>query len=177
MIHIMRPSIVLAFVAAGVIAVSAQQKMERPGITNYTKVDAVVACGGATETSALKGLQADGFKTIINLRQPSETGANIEQNKAEAKSLGLNYVNIPFNGQSPDPKTVDQFLETIANKANQPAYIHCGSASRVGAVWLVKRVLQDGWTVEKATEEAKLIGLRSAALEKFALDYIATHRK
>jgi uncharacterized protein (TIGR01244 family) len=174
---IMRRLSVLAVLVLVGVAISAQQKMERPGITNYTKVDAVVACGGATETSALKGLKADGFKTIINLRQPSEQGANIEQNQVEAKSLGLNYINIPFNGQSPDPKTVDLFLETIANKANQPAFIHCGSASRVGAVWLVKRVLQDGWTVEKATEEAKLIGLRSPALEKFAVDYIAAHKK
>ena len=51
------------------------------------------------------------------------------------------------------------------------------SASRVGAVWLVKRVLQDGWTIEKATEEAKLIGLRSEPLEKFAVGYIETHKK
>ena len=55
--------------------------------------------------------------------------------------------------------------------------MHCGSASRVGSVWLAKRVLQDGWTVEKATEEAKAIGLRSEALEKYALDYIAAHKK
>jgi protein tyrosine phosphatase (PTP) superfamily phosphohydrolase (DUF442 family) len=170
----MRLSCVLVLLAA--VAVSAQQKMERPGITNFTKVDAVVACGGATETSALAGLKADGFKTIINLRQPSEPGANIEQNVAEAKSLGLKYVNIPVNGQSPDPKTMDQFLATIADKSNQPAYIHCASASRVGAYWLVKRVLQDGWAVDKATEEAKLIGLRSPALEQFALKYIEEHK-
>ena len=169
-------AITLITLLAGVF-VAAQQKIERPGITNFTKVDAVVACGGATETSALAGLKADGFKTIINLRQPTEQGANIEENAAAAKALGLNYVNIPVNGQAPDPKTVDQFLETIANKTNQPAYIHCASASRVGAYWLVKRVLQDGWAVDKATEEAKLIGLRSPALEKFALEYIAAHKK
>ncbi len=44
-------------------------------------------------------------------------------------------------------------------------------------MWLVKRVLQDGWAVDKATEEAKLIGLRSEPLEKFALSYIESHRK
>ena len=37
--------------------------------------------------------------------------------------------------------------------------------------------LPDGWTIDKATEEAKAIGLRSEALEKFALDYIAAHKK
>ena len=155
----------------------AQTKQERAGIVNFTKVDAVVACGGATETSALDGLAKDGFKAVINLRLASEANANIEANAAHAKSLGLNYVHIPFNGQQPDPKAVDQFLATIANKANQPVYIHCGSASRVGSMWLVKRVLQDGWAVDKATEEAKLIGLRGEPLEKFALSYIDSHKK
>ena len=155
----------------------AQTKQERAGIVNFTKVDAVVACGGATETTALDGLAKDGFKAVINLRLATEPNANIELNAAHAKSLGLNYIHLPLNGAQPDPKVFDQFLAEVANKANQPVYVHCGSASRVGAVWMVKRVLQDGWAVDKATEEAKLIGLRSAPLEKFALEYIDTHKK
>lgn len=152
-------------------------KQERAGIVNFSKVDAVVACGGATATNALDGLAKDGFKSVINLRLASEANANIELNAAHARSLGLTYIHIPFNGQQPDPKVVDQFLAAVANKANQPVYIHCGSASRVGAVWLVKRVLQDGWPIDRATEEAKLIGLRSEPLEKFALSYIAANKK
>jgi uncharacterized protein (TIGR01244 family) len=155
----------------------AAQKMERAGIVNYTKVDAVVACGGATDTSALEALKNDGFKSVINLRQASEAGANIEANAARAKALGLNYIHLPLNGQAPDPKVVDAFLAAVADKTNQPVFIHCGSASRVGAVWMVKRVLQDGWPLDKATEEAKMIGLRSAPLEEFAKQYIATHKK
>ena len=170
---------IATFVLALTLAVPAlaQTKQDRAGIVNFTKVDAVVACGGATETAALDGLAKDGFKTVINLRMPTEPGANIEQNAAHAKELGLKYVSIPFNGQQPDPKTVDQFLATIADKSNQPVFVHCASASRVGSVWLVKRVLQDGWAVDKATEEAKLIGLKSEALEKFSLEYIASHKK
>ena len=155
----------------------AQTKQERAGIVNFTKVDAVVACGGATDTAALEGLAKDGFKAVINLRLPMEAGANLEQNAARAKEVGMKYISIPFNGQQPDPKAVDQFLATIADKSNQPAFIHCGSASRVGSMWLVKRVLQDGWTVEKATAEAKLIGMRGEPLEKFALSYIDSHKK
>ena len=173
----MRLSFVLtSAVVAAAVALNAQ-KMERPGITNYTKVDAVVACGGATETSALEGLKKDGFKAVINLREASEAGANIEENAAKAKALGLNYIHIPFSGQAPQAKTFDDFLAAVSNKANQPVYIHCASANRVGAVWLVKRVMQDGWEVPKATEEAKMIGLRSAPLEQFALKYIQDHKK
>lgn len=168
-------SVALAFALS--VSAFAQTKEERAGIVNFTKVDAVVACGGATETKALDGLAKDGFKAVINLRLASEAGADIEANAAHAKSLGLKYIHIPFNSQQLDPKVLDMFLSSVADKANQPVYVHCGSANRVGAVWLAKRVLQDGWAVDKATEEAKLIGLRSEPLEKFALDYIDSHKK
>ena len=167
----------LALAIATLSVAAAQEKQTRPGITNYTKVDAVVACGGATDTAALDGLKADGFKSVINLRVATEQGANVPENQAKAKALGLNYFHLPLAGGSPDPAIVDQFLAVIANKANQPVFIHCASANRVGAVWLVKRVLQDGWPVDKATTEAKAIGLSAPALEKFALDYIASHKK
>ncbi len=173
----MRPYFASALLLSVAVVAAGAQKMEKPGIVNYTKVDAVVACGGATDTAALEGLKNDGFKAIINLRLPTEQGANLEENAAKAKALGLNYISLPLNGQSPDPKVVDAFLAAVANKANQPVFIHCGSASRVGAVWMVKRVLQDGWPVEKAVEEAKMIGLRSEPLEKFARSYIESHKK
>ena len=173
----MRLSLVLALTAAVATVLSAQQKMTKPGISNFTQVDAVVACGGATETAALDGLKKDGFKTVINLRQASERGANIDENRARAEALGLKYVHIPFNGAAPENKTFDDFLATVADKSNQPVYIHCASANRVGSVWLAKRVLQDGWALDKATQEARLIGLSAAPLEQFALKYIETHRK
>jgi uncharacterized protein (TIGR01244 family) len=173
----MRALTSVLILALGVVTFAQVTKQERAGIVNFSKVDAVVACGGATETSALDGLAKDGFKAVINLRQASEANANIEQNSARAKELGLKYIHIPFNTQQLDPKVIDQFLAAVADKSNQPAYVHCGSASRVGSVWLAKRVIQDGWTTEKATEEAKAIGLRGEPLEKFALDYIAAHKK
>ena len=155
----------------------AQQKEARAGITNFSRVDAVVACGGATETSALAGLKQDGFVSVINLRVASEPGANVDASRAEAERAGLKYHHLPFSPSAPDAKVVEQFLATVADKSNQPVYIHCGSANRVGAVWLVKRVLQDGWPLEKATTEAKAIGLTSAQLEKFALDYVAAQKR
>ena len=173
----MRTAATLLAVAASAAALVAQQKETRAGITNFTRVDAVVACGGATETSALPALKNDGFKSVVNLRLANEPGANIEQNQAQAKTVGLNYFHLPFSGASPDPAVVDRFLSVVSDKANQPVYIHCGSANRVGAVWLVKRVVQDGWPVDKATTEAKAIGLTAPGLEKFALQYIASHKK
>ena len=168
----------IAIVCLALVApLAAQTKQEFPGVTNFTRVDATIACGGAAEVAALDALKKDGFKTVINLRVATEPGANIEENQAKAHELGLNYVHIPFSGGSPDPLVIDTFLATIADKTNQPVFVHCASANRVGAVWLAKRVLQDNYSIEKATAEAKAIGLSNPGLEKFALQYIADHQK
>jgi uncharacterized protein (TIGR01244 family) len=173
----MRSLVTLLVVTFAVSASAQVTKQERAGIVNFSKVDAVVACGGATDTAALDGLKADGFKAIINLRTAGEQGANLEQNAARAKELGLKYISIPFAAAQPDPKAVDTFLGEIANKSNQPVFVHCGSANRVGAVWMIKRVLQDGWAVDRAQTEAEAIGLQNPQLVAFANTYIKEHAK
>jgi uncharacterized protein (TIGR01244 family) len=174
------PAIAVIVVAAVAAVVYTQQtrpgSQERPGIVNFTQVDPVIACAGATETSALDGLKADGFKSIVNLRLASERGANVDENRARAEALGLNYIHIPVDGSNLDPRSIDQFLEAVQRPENTPMYLHCGSASRVGAMMIAKRVLVDGWDVDKAVEEARMIGMRGDALEKFARDYITNHK-
>ena len=152
------------------------QKQDMPGIRNYSRVDATVACGGATDPSAMAALRRDGFASVINLRLTSEEGANVEAGRAAAQAAGLKYIHLPFNGASPDPAVVDSFLAAVADRSNQPVYIHCGSANRVGSFWMIKRALQDEWPVEKAREEAQAIGLTSQGLTTFATEYIKTHQ-
>jgi uncharacterized protein (TIGR01244 family) len=147
-----------------------------PGVTNYTRVDATVGCGGATTVEAYPALKKEGFAAVINLRQANEAGAEIETSKAAAQAAGLKYIHVPMNGQAPSTEAADAFLAAVKDPANSPVYIHCATANRVGAVWLIKRVLADGWDVEKATAEAERIGLRSPQLKQFALDYIAARQ-
>ena len=147
-----------------------------PGTSHYTRVSATVACGGATTPEAYPALKKEGFAAVINLRLPEEPGADIEGSKAAATAAGLKYIHIPIDGRNLQPAVLDEFLAAVKEPANSPVYIHCASANRVGAVWLVKRVLVDGWDVEKATAEAEKIGLKSPQLKQFALDYISSHK-
>jgi uncharacterized protein (TIGR01244 family) len=148
-----------------------------PGAVNVTRVDAAIACGGATTPEAFPELKKLGFSSIVNLRREQEPGVDIPGAKAAAATAGLKYVHIPVDGANPDPKSVEAFLAAVTNKANQPAYIHCGSANRVGAFWLIKRVVVDGWEIPRATEEAVTIGLTNEALKKFAIDYATANKK
>ena len=108
--------------------------------------------------------------TVINFRTSGERGASVDAGRTAAEAAGLRYVHLPF--RDPTNEIVESFLQTVADPANQPVYIHCGSANRVGAMWLIKRVIQDGYSVENATTEAEAIGLSSAGLRNFALDYV-----
>jgi uncharacterized protein (TIGR01244 family) len=111
-----------------------------------------------------------GFASVINLRQASEPGADIEAGAAAAKAAGLNYIHIPFNNASPDPAAVDSFLKAVTDKANQPAFIHCASANRAAAMWMVKRIAIDKWDVDRASAEAAALGLTNPTLKQFAIE-------
>ena len=173
----MRVALAVSLAAVLVVPGFAQvRKQEMPGIRNYSRVDATVGCGGATDPSAMAALKKEGFVSVINLRLATERGANVEAGRAAALAAGLKYIHLPFNAASPDPKVVDSFLATVADRGNQPVFIHCGSTNRVGGVWMIKRALQGKWPVERALVEAQAIGLNSSALTRFATEYISTHK-
>ncbi|HEY6509692.1 MAG TPA: sulfur transferase domain-containing protein [Vicinamibacterales bacterium] len=170
--------VTVALVGCAVLSAAAQvKKSEMAGIRNFSRVDATVGCGGAVDPAAMAGLRKEGFVSVINLRLANEPGADVDAGRAAAQAAGLKYIHLPFNAASPDSKVVESFLAAVADKANQPVFIHCGSANRVGGVWMIKRVLQDGWAVDKARTEAEAIGLSSPQLVAFATDYINTHKK
>jgi len=148
-----------------------------PGITNLARVETTVACAGAVTPSAVSEIKKMGFVSIINLRQPTEQGADIEGETAAAKTAGIKFFNIPFNNAAPSTAVVDQFLQTITQPGNQPAFIHCASGNRAAAMWFVKRVLVDKWDLDKAGAEAASLGLTNATLKSFMMDYIKSHTK
>ena len=161
-----------------VAALQAQQitKSTMAGVTNFSRLETTVACAGATGPEAMPDIKKMGFASVINLRQASEPDANIPAAEAAAKAVGLTYIHVPFNAAAPDPAVVDRFLAAIRQPGNEPAFIHCGSANRASAMWLIKRVQIDRWDVAKAMTEAEALGLTSAPLKKFALEYIQTHK-
>ena len=146
-----------------------------PGITNFSKVETTVACAGATTPAALVDVKKMGYNSVINLRMASEAGAQIEEEAAAAKAAGINYIHLPFNAQSPDPALVDNFLKAVTDKSNQPAFIHCASANRAAALWMVKRIVVDKWDVAQATTEAEGLGLTNPNLKAFAIEQARKH--
>jgi uncharacterized protein (TIGR01244 family) len=175
----MRHLIFIAVVlSAGVIAVAQQVTQETvPGVTNFKRLDTTIACAGATTAQGVPELKKMGYASIINLRLPTENGANIEEEAAAANQAGINFIHIPMNGQSPDAATADKFLDAITAKQNQPAFIHCASGNRAAAMWMIKRLAVDHWDVDRASTEAAALGLTNAGLKTFAINYAESHKR
>jgi len=145
-------------------------------IRNYLHVNDQFCTGGQPRLEHLEMLKKEGVKAIINLRQPNEHRAAEEE--AKAKELGLRYFNIPVVFTDPKDEQVDEFLRITDDVNNRPAFIHCTAAKRVGAFWMIRRVLRDGFTVEAAEKEAEKVGLvESPHLNEFARKYIEKHQK
>src|SRR5262249_33772608 len=157
----------IALLLAG--AAVAQQDV--PPIRNFLRINEQFCSGGQPRLEHLAKLKAEGVKAIINLRPPSEHRAAEEE--AVAKELGLRYFNLPVVFAEPKEEQATEFLKLTDDPENRPAFIHCAGAIRVGAFWMIRRVLRDGWTIEAAEEEAKKIGLReNPHLNEFARNYI-----
>ncbi|HEX4346601.1 MAG TPA: protein tyrosine phosphatase family protein [Vicinamibacterales bacterium] len=168
---------IAAFVAVLFVAgVSAQVKKDTlPGGTNYTHVETTVACAGAITPDSVAGIKNLGYKSVINLREASEAGANIDAEEAAAKTAGINFVHIPMNSANPSPSVVEPFLKAVTDPANTPAFIHCASGNRASALWAIKRVKVDHWDTDKALAEAADLGLTHDALKQWVRDQIASH--
>lgn len=147
------------------------------GITNFHRLETTVACTGAIKATAVPEIKKYGFVSIINLRQPTEDGADIEGEAAAAKAVDLRYYSIPFNANSPDPAAVDKFLDAITTKGSDPAFIHCAGGGRAATMWFIKRMVIDHWDADRAAKEAEELGMTSPTLKQFAIDYAQTHKR
>ena len=170
----------LVIMLAITVSVGAQTKVTKesvPGITNYAHVETTVACAGAITPGSVAEIKKMGYASIINLREATEPGADIDAEAAAAKKAGISFVHVPFNGAQPSPAAVDQFLKAITTAGNEPAFIHCAGGNRAASMWFIKRALIDKWAIDRAMAEATDLGFASPALKTFAMDYVKSHQK
>ena len=174
-------------IAAGLIAAAwtsvspvCAQEVSAPtvdGITNFHRLETTVACAGAIKADVVPEIKKFGFVSIINLRQATEPGADLEAEAAAAKAADIRYYSIPFNGAAPDPAVADKFLDAITAKGSEPAFIHCAGGGRAATMWFIKRLVVDHWDVERAAKEATALGMTNPGLKQFAIDYAQTHKR
>ena len=175
-------TLITVSVMAGGAELPTVEKVELDGIKNFSILrkssgyaGTFAGFGGATQPAAMPALKRTGIATVINLRLANEEGVDVEAGRAAAEKAGMQYIHLPFDSSNPDPTVVERFLAIAGDEANHPVYIHCNSATRVAALWMIGRVLEDDWEFAAASKEAELIALKPASAIAFATAYIVSH--
>ncbi|MBV9156317.1 MAG: tyrosine-protein phosphatase, partial [Acidobacteriaceae bacterium] len=92
-------------------------------VRNFGKVDDHIYRGAEPSVIGLQELGAMGIKTVIDLREASES-TKFEQQQVE--KLHIKYVNVPFPPLSaPRPDQIRRVLSLLLQNDSQPIFVHC----------------------------------------------------
>ncbi len=123
----------------------------------YTVTPGVLIRGAEADEEGLRELRDRfGVKTIINFNNLSD-----KSEAKRAKEFGLNYLPLPDNPlfDKGDDKLHLAFMKAVrdAQRTGQvPVYVHCDTGlDRVGLAVGVYRIVEDGWTAERASAELR----------------------
>jgi protein tyrosine/serine phosphatase len=154
--------------------VQSNEFLKKEIIVNFKQVNSGIYRGARLETvAAIDYLRSLGIKTIINLQggdlnskfgkiipwaEPGEKPEVIEWEKQNALALGISYFHTPLNSleeiTKDEDKAIDETLEFMHNKDNQPLFIHCEhGADRTGLLVALYRVKYEKMGVERARSE------------------------
>lgn len=143
------------------------QALER--VPNACQILPNVVTGGQPSTGDLEAFRESGGGIVVDLRDPMEPRPLDES--AAAQRLGLEYIVVPVTAGTMTDTTLERIHQILRDAGDRPVFVHCGSGSRVGGALLPHLILEHGLTEEDAIAQAMRIGLRSADLLEWGLDY------
>jgi uncharacterized protein (TIGR01244 family) len=161
----MKTTLTLLAVALAATASAQSSEIDTSGLPNASVAKPGLVAAGRPSPEAVAALKARGFRTVIDLRTPTEAG--FAEEKAAVEAQGLRYVNVPVAGGAFSGKDVDAVKAALDQAQDGPVLLHCASSNRVGAVWAVLKA-REGMAVDQALEEGKRVGLTNPALAEAA---------
>jgi protein tyrosine phosphatase (PTP) superfamily phosphohydrolase (DUF442 family) len=144
------------------------QALER--VPNACQILPNVVTGGQPSTADLEAFRESGGGIVVDLRDPMEPRPLDEP--ATAERLGLEYIAVPVTAGTMTDETLARIHGILRSAGDRPVFVHCGSGSRVGGALLPHLMLEHGMEEEDAVGQAMRMGLRSADLLEWGLDYV-----
>jgi protein tyrosine phosphatase (PTP) superfamily phosphohydrolase (DUF442 family) len=135
-------------------------------------IDDKPTAGGRPSAQAYAQAAANGYRSILTLRREKD-GVDLLRERAMVERQKMRYFNIPVAPDAPRRAQVDEFLALVRGRNNHPMLINCAFADRVAPLMMIFRIVEQGWSQEKALEEAVRMAVKKEPLEKFADSYLA----
>ena len=128
------------------------------GIPNLTDLGDDIWTGGQPSTEHLRALGEAGFKSVISLCPALECGWD---EQAVAQALGLRYECISISAGRDLTAEAAHRLHDILETFPRPLLVHCGSANRVGALFVLRAHFVQGHDAITALDQGRQAGLTS----------------
>jgi protein tyrosine/serine phosphatase len=130
--------------------------LQSSGPDQFAMVSTELYRGGAPSAEDLEYLRALGVVKIVDLRREDLGKRRAE--RAEARRLGLEYVEYPFYGKfGTDLAFLDGLMADLATHEPGAVYVHCSSGrDRTSLAVALYRIVYDGWSADLAWEREAL---------------------
>ena len=145
------------------------------GVANACQLLPNVITGGQPTAEQLEALKNAGGGIVLDLRDPMEPRPVDESTLV--RRLGMEYVNIPVRAGALDDVTLERTLGVLRSAGNRTVFVHCGSGNRVAGALLPYLILDQGMEEQDAIDQAMRVGLRSAEMMEWGLDYARRNQK
>lgn len=113
--------------------------------------------GGQPTADMLKQLADEGYRSVLNLRSPTESGV-LDDEQQHAEVAGLHYATVPLNSTEANAELSAEALSVLAELPT-PVYIHCGAGGRASALALIASATQQQWSRDEILAKAQELGI------------------
>jgi uncharacterized protein (TIGR01244 family) len=128
--------------------------------------DKLFVGGGQPSEDELRVLAADGFASVVDLREAGEGGQVLSPplEAAAAGRHGLRYVHLPMPADRIDKAMLDRFRRAVSTLPT-PVFMHCASGKRSGTFAFAYAAAEAGQTGRAALDRIDRAGARYGSPE------------
>jgi protein tyrosine phosphatase (PTP) superfamily phosphohydrolase (DUF442 family) len=136
---------------------------------HYRRISPEIATSGQPTAEQFHTIAEQSIQVVINLGLTDADYA-LPDEQGLVQSLGLNYVHIPVQWQTPTVENFQDFLAAMRRYRDQRRLVHCAANFRVSCFIALYHVFEDRWTPEQAIEDLKVVWSPNEVWQ----DFIAT---
>jgi protein tyrosine phosphatase (PTP) superfamily phosphohydrolase (DUF442 family) len=120
-------------------------------IYNFMALSETLFTGGMPTVDQMKAAAQEGVQTVINVA-PHDVPHALPNEPELVTSLGMRYINIPVNWNTPSRDGLDKFMDAMDEHKERKILVHCEANFRASAFVSMYRILREGWKSEDALE-------------------------
>ena len=121
------------------------------GMYNFLQLSDSLFTGGMPRADQLTDAAKRGVKVVIDLA-PHDVPHALPNEAELVHSLGMQYINIPVNWNTPTKEGLDKFMDAMDKHKDRKILVHCEANFRASAFVSMYRILREGWKPDEALE-------------------------